>query len=89
MPQELDLLTLQQAARKTGRSEKTLRRLISCGSLPADKSTGRYLIRPADLEACICISLDVLQQLEGLQARVVVIEQAVAELQPKRKRRVS
>jgi excisionase family DNA binding protein len=89
MSQDIDLFTLQQAARTIGKSEKTLRRLISSGRLPADKSTGRYFIRPADLQACTHISFDVIAQLEELQARVTTIEQAVEDLQTKRKRRIS
>lgn len=46
------LLSIQQAARKVGKSEKTIRRWIAAGKLQADKrGTGGYLIKREDLAA--------------------------------------
>src|SRR5689334_12152271 len=46
------LLSIQQASRKIGKSEKTLRRWIKDGKLKADKHRGGgYLIKREDLAA--------------------------------------
>jgi len=46
------LLSIQQAARKVGKSEKTIRRWIASGKLTADKrGAGGYLIKREDLAA--------------------------------------
>lgn len=46
------LLSIQQAARKTGKSEKTIRRWIHDGKLPAEKHpVGGYLIKREDVTA--------------------------------------
>src|SRR5260370_39479152 len=45
------LLSIQQAARKIGKSEKTIRRWIKDGKLPAENRGGGYLIKREDLEA--------------------------------------
>src|SRR5260370_38179865 len=45
------LLSIQQAARKIGKSEKTIRRWIKDGKLKAENRGGGYLIKREDLEA--------------------------------------
>lgn len=45
------LLTIQQAARKIGKSEKTIRRWIHDGKLSAENHGGGYLIKKEDLTA--------------------------------------
>ena len=46
------LLSIQQAARKVGKSEKTIRRWIAAGKLAATKhGAGGYLIKREDLSA--------------------------------------
>jgi len=46
------LLSIQQAARKIGKSEKTIRRWIQSDKLPAKKlDSGEYLIKREDLAA--------------------------------------
>ncbi len=45
------LLSIQQAARKIGKSEKTIRRWIKEGKLKAENRGGGYLIRRDDLAA--------------------------------------
>jgi excisionase family DNA binding protein len=46
------LLSIQQAARKVGKSEKTIRRWIAAGKLKADnRGAGGYLIKREDLAA--------------------------------------
>jgi excisionase family DNA binding protein len=46
------LLSIQQAARKIGKSEKTIRRWIAAGKLKADnRGAGGYLIKREDLAA--------------------------------------
>ena len=46
------LLSIQQAARKIGKSEKTIRRWIQSGKLQAKKlDSGEYLIKREDLTA--------------------------------------
>ena len=52
-PIEKQYLTLMQAAQQVGVSPHTLRRRILAGTLPAVLFAGRYLIRPADLDALI------------------------------------
>lgn len=80
--QQGDLLTLRQAAKKTGKSEKTLRRWILAGKLRASKSGDRYLLTPDDLE--IFSPLDSIEwqlraQVTDLQERLSKVE-AILEL---------
>jgi excisionase family DNA binding protein len=60
------LLTLQQAARKVAKSEKSLRRWIQSGKLRASKSGGCYLINPDDLDAVLSYSSPEWQMKEQL-----------------------
>jgi hypothetical protein len=72
-----DMLTIQRATCRSGK-------WITTHRLPAERATGRYLIKPSGLEDCTTSITDawrIFQQLEELQA--------VAELQPKRKRKAS
>jgi excisionase family DNA binding protein len=45
------MLTVPQAARRTGRHPETLRRWIRAGKLPSTKVGTQYLIDEADLDA--------------------------------------
>lgn len=46
----MDALTLEQAARESGRSARELRLTIESGDLPAFQRAGRWLVDPADLQ---------------------------------------
>lgn len=83
-----DLLTIQQITAKTGKSEKTIRRWISSGRLPA-RFDKRWLVRPSDLEACtshITGEWNILQQLAEMQERLSKIESDVLALQKRKKK---
>ncbi len=79
------LLTIQQASRKIGKSEKTLRRWIQSGKLKADKHpVGGYLIKREDLEAVtkhVTKEWRSEQEIADLRMRVVMLESMVEELQ--------
>jgi len=79
------LLTIQQASRKIGKSEKTLRRWIQAGKLKADKHpVGGYLIKREDLEAVtkhVTKEWRSEQEIADLRMRVVMLESMVEELQ--------
>jgi excisionase family DNA binding protein len=47
----LDVLTVEEAARRVGRSPDTVRRWIRSGRLPAATEGHRRVIDPADLDA--------------------------------------
>ena len=49
----MDLLTLQQAARESGRSARELRLIVEAGDLPASRRDGRWLIERGDLEQLV------------------------------------
>jgi excisionase family DNA binding protein len=77
------LLTIQQAARKTGKSEKTIRRAILAGKLAASNQGGGYLIRREDLAAyCPEVHPDwrVQGELSNHDLRLTVMEGIVDEL---------
>jgi excisionase family DNA binding protein len=81
--QEGELLTLQQAAKKTGKSEKTLRRWILAGKLRASKSGDRYLLNPDDLEVFYpqdSIEWQLREQIADLQERLSKVEATLAIL---------
>ena len=48
--QDDKLLSLQEVAQQTGMSEKTIRRWIKSGELPAIELGGRYRIARSDLQ---------------------------------------
>jgi excisionase family DNA binding protein len=87
------LLTLQQAATRSGKSEKTLRRWISSGKLAAqkvgEKSTDPYLIYPQDLD--VATGADTTcdktkawqaeQQIADLRMHVVMLEAMLENMQ--------
>jgi excisionase family DNA binding protein len=81
------LLSVQQAARKSGKSEKTIRRWIKGGKLAAEQSggpSGVYLIKREDLEAVIPHVTKEWQEQSNksaLHLQVVMLEAAVEELQ--------
>jgi excisionase family DNA binding protein len=81
------LLSVQQAARKSGKSEKTIRRWIKDGKLAAEQSggpSGVYLIKREDLEAVIPHVTKEWQEQSNksaLHLQVVMLEAAVEELQ--------
>jgi len=81
------LLTVQQAARKSGKSEKTIRRWIHEGKLAAEQPggpTGVYLIKRDDLEAVMPHVTKEWQEQStksALQMQVSMLEAAVEELQ--------
>jgi excisionase family DNA binding protein len=81
------LLTVQQAARKSGKSEKTIRRWIKEGKLAAEQPggpTGVYLIKRDDLEAVIPQVTKEWQEQSNqsaLRVQMSLLEAAVEELQ--------
>jgi len=81
------LLTIQQAARKSGKSEKTIRRWIHEGKLAAEQPggpTGVYLIKRDDLEAVMPHVTKEWQEQSNksaLHMQVSMLEAAVEELQ--------
>jgi excisionase family DNA binding protein len=81
------LLTVQQAARKSGKSEKTIRRWIKEGKLAAEQPggpAGVYLIKREDLEAVIPHVTKEWQEhtnQSALRFQVTMLETAVEELQ--------
>lgn len=80
------LLTVQQAARKSGKAEKTIYRWITNGKLMAqqpDGPGGAYLIKREDLEAVIPHVTKEWQERANkneLQFRVTMLEAVVEEL---------
>ena len=80
-------LTVQQASRKSGKSEKTIRRWIHEGKLAAEQPggpTGAYLIKRDDLEAAIPQVTKEWQEQSNqstLRFQVSRLEAAVEELQ--------
>jgi Helix-turn-helix domain len=86
MPEYPILLTLQQAVKRSGKSEKTLRRWISSGKLIAhkvgDKSADPYLIDPKDLDAAGGVKTTewkVEQEVADLRLRVGILEATLEE----------
>lgn len=49
--QRIALLGIADVARSTGLSQRTIRRYIASGALPARRAGGRVLIREADVHA--------------------------------------
>lgn len=49
----MDALTLEQAARTSGRGARELRLAIEAGDLPASQRGGRWLVDPVDLEQLV------------------------------------
>lgn len=49
----MDALTLEEAARVSGRSPRDLRLTIEAGRLPASKRGGRWMVDPVDLEQLV------------------------------------
>jgi excisionase family DNA binding protein len=87
MPEYPILLTLQQAAKRSGKSEKTLRRWISSGKLIAhkvgDKSADPYLIDPKDLDVAGGVKTaewKVEQEVADLRLRVGILEATLEEM---------
>jgi hypothetical protein len=90
MPEYPILLTLQQAAKRSGKSEKTLRRWIKDGKLITYHGDERkpgdpYMIFPKDLDAATggdkTQEWQVEQEVADLRMRVVMLESIVEELQ--------
>ncbi|SRR6266567_729122 len=90
MPEYPILLTLQQAAKRSGKSEKTLRRWIKDKKLITYHGDERkpgdpYMIFPKDLDAATggdkTKEWQVEQELGDLRMRVVMLESMVEELQ--------
>ena len=90
MPEYPILLTLQQAAKRSGKSEKTLRRWIKDGKLAVYHGNERkpgdpYMIFPKDLDAATggdkTKEWQVEQEIADLRMRVVMLESMVEELQ--------
>src|SRR5947209_14250307 len=90
MPEYPILLTLQQAAKRSGKSEKTLRRWIKEGKLVTYRGDERkpgdpYLIFPKDLDEARggdkTKEWQVEQEVADLRMRVVMLESMVEELQ--------
>jgi uncharacterized coiled-coil protein SlyX len=90
MPEYPILLTLQQAAKRSGKSEKTLRRWIKDGKLTTYHGDERkpgdpYMIFPKDLDAATggdkTKEWQVEQEIADLRMRVVMLESMVEELQ--------
>lgn len=81
------LLTVQQAARKSGKSEKTIRRWIKEGKLAAEQPggpSGVYLIKREDLESVMPHVTKEWQEQSNksrLHFQVAMLESAVEELQ--------
>jgi len=81
------LLTVQRAARKSGKSEKTIRRWIKDGKLAAQQPggpSGVYLIKREDLEAVIPhVTKEWQAQTDksALHLQVTMLESKVEELQ--------
>src|SRR5258708_391796 len=81
------LLAVKRAARKSGKSEKTIRRWIKEGKLVAEQPggpTGVYLIKRDDLEAVMPHVTKEWQEQSNksaLQMQVSMLEAAVEELQ--------
>ena len=88
MPEDQTPLTLQQAVKRSGKSEKTLRRWIASGRLVAHKAGGKaadpYLIKPTDLDAATGNETTGEWQLEkqvsSLGTRLLMLESEVEEL---------
>jgi excisionase family DNA binding protein len=86
---EQTLLTLQQAAKYSGKSEKTLRRWISSGKLAArkvgDKPADPYQIDPKDLDTATngytAADWDEKQRITNLLMRIEVLEETQVQLQ--------
>src|SRR5689334_7087092 len=71
------LLTIQQAAKKVGKSEKTIRRWIHAGKLQAEDRGGGYLIKREDLaEVSPHVTKEWHEQskLADLELRVLLLE---------------
>lgn len=49
----MDALTLEEAARASGRSPQELRLTIEAGDLPASRRAGRWMVDPVDLEQLV------------------------------------
>ena len=90
MPEYPILLTLQQAAKRSGKSEKTLRRWIKDGKLITYHGDERkpgdpYMIFPKDLDAATggdkTKEWQIEQEVADLRMRVVMLESMVEELQ--------
>ncbi len=90
MPEYPILLTLQQAAKRSGKSEKTLRRWIKDGKLTTYHGDERkpgdpYMIFPKDLDVVTggdkTKEWQVEQEVADLRMRVVMLESMVEELQ--------
>src|SRR6266567_6125554 len=90
MPEYPILLTLQQAAKRSGKSEKTLRRWIKDGKLATYHGGERkpgdpYMIFPKDLDVVTggdkTKEWQVEQEVADLRMRVVLLESMVEELQ--------
>ncbi len=92
MPEYPILLTLQQAAKRSGKSEKTLRRWIKDGKLVTYHGDERkpgdpYMIFPKDLDAATggdkTKEWQIEQEIADLRMRVVMLESMAEELQYK------
>src|SRR2546423_6574958 len=87
MPEYPILLTLQQAAKRSGKSEKTLYRWIKDGKLAVYRGDERkpgnpYMIFPKDLDAATGgDKTKEWQEIADLRMRVVMLESMVEELQ--------
>src|SRR2546423_10992988 len=90
MPEYPILLTLQQAAKRSGKSEKTLRRWIKDKKLVTYRNEERkpgdpYMIFPKDLDTATggdkTKEWQVEQEVADLRMRVVMLESMVEELQ--------
>ena len=92
MPEYPILLTLQQAAKRSGKSEKTLRRWIKDKKLATYHGDERkpgdpYMIFPKDLDAATggdkTKECQIEQEIADLRMRVVMLESMAEELQYK------
>ncbi len=90
MPEYPILLTLQQAAKRSGKSEKTLRRWIKDKKLATYHGDERkpgdpYMIFPKDLDAATggdkTKEWQIEQEIADLRMRVVMLESMAEELQ--------
>src|SRR6266699_1566996 len=90
MPEYPILLTHQQAAKRTGKSEKTLRRWIKDGKLitfhgDERKAGDPYMIFPKELDTATggdkTKEWQIEQEVADLRMRVVILETTVEELQ--------
>jgi excisionase family DNA binding protein len=77
------LLSIQQASRKIGKSEKTIRRWIKDGKLKAENRGGGYLIKREDLAAVdkhVTKEWHEQSKLADLELRVLILEGQNEEL---------